>query len=105
MNIFSDNFPVNSRIVEVELMDSNGVFSSISMVLNSGDTSSKVVEIEAGREYSLTSSEFQNPTIVIDGGAGYGEFAIECAQKGAIQVHAFEPNPIFKKLMLDLSFR
>jgi len=59
---------VNSRIVEVELMDSHGVFSSIIMVLNSDDTSSKVVEIEAGHEYSLTSSEFQIPTIVIDGG-------------------------------------
>jgi FkbM family methyltransferase len=27
-------------------------------------------------------------------GGGYGEFSIECALKGALEIHAFEPNPI-----------
>lgn len=66
---------------------------------NSFDVSSK----EAGNEYKISDNDFSIPTTVIDIGAGYGEFALECLELGASEVICFEPNPkVFKFLESNL---
>lgn len=82
--------PNTSTIV---LIDSLGSTHEVNFKTDPQDSSGPVAILEAGKEYQLTQDEFKNNTVVIDGGAGYGEFSIECALKGASKVYAFEPNP------------
>jgi hypothetical protein len=68
MSKFLDGALADSKVIVVELTDSQGSNHSIRMLLNAKDTSSDVVATEAGKEYSLSSDEFESPTIIIDGG-------------------------------------
>ena len=84
---------IKSKELQIDIKDSNDIAVNIKSIVDTLDTSADVILAEGGIEYSLAPDEFKEPTIVRDGGCGYGEFAIECAIKGAIEVIAFEPNP------------
>ncbi len=88
----------------ITLLDNSNVAHRINFLIDSVDLSGLVALDEAGKEYSLKQNEFALETIVLDCGAGYGEFSIECALKGAFKVFAFEPNlNLVKYLRLNTS--
>lgn len=59
------------------LIDSLGSTHEVNFITDPQDSSGPVAILEAGTEYQLTQDEFKNNTVVIDGGAGYGEFSID----------------------------
>ena len=83
----------------ITVLDNSDVAHKIDFLIDSVDLSGLVALDEAGKEYSLKKNEFALETIVLDCGAGYGEFSIECALKGAFKVFAFEPNLNLVKLL------
>ena len=75
------------------MYDNFGIPQEVTLKLDPSDTSAAIVLKEAGTEYGLEIDDFSSDTIVLDCGAGYGEFSIECVLKGAKKVFSFEPNP------------
>lgn len=75
------------------MFDNFGIPQEVTLKLDPSDTSAAIVLKEAGSEYGLEIDEFSSDTIVLDCGAGYGEFSVECVLKGAKRVVSFEPNP------------
>lgn len=77
----------------IHLTDRFGNPCDINFSIDPNDTSGPIALNEAGIEYNLSIDEFGADSIVLDCGAGYGEFSIECALKGAKKILSFEPNP------------
>lgn len=76
----------------IKLEDQNGKTRVFEFLIDPIDTSGVIALAEAGNEYNLKRDEFLEETVVLDCGAGYGEFSLECALKGALWIYAFEPN-------------
>jgi FkbM family methyltransferase len=89
---------------KIILVDKNGLEHKLNFFISPVDSSGIVALQEAGIEYDLEIDQFQNDTVVIDGGAGYGEFSIECALKGAMKIYSFEPNPFLTDYLLRNTF-
>ena len=89
--------PLESQTIR--LIDRFGKPNDIKFSVDPIDSSGPIALTEAGQEYNLTIDEFAVDTIVLDCGAGYGEFSIECELKGARKILSFEPNTTIVKYL------